>query len=119
MFTRETVFTVPWLPHHDYTPLGTPGAATSNRLSLGFLRAQREGRSLDVLLHKEGRAAVEDRVRKQAWDNPAFAHDLKVRPRQTLERFLGVKIPESASIYVTVEDDDLLEYGLVIPKKPS
>jgi hypothetical protein len=119
MFTRETVFTVAWLPHYDYTPPGTPGAATSNQLSLGFLRAQREERSLDALLHKEGRAAVEDRVRKQAWDNPAFAHDLKIRPRQTLERFLGVKIPESASIYVTVEDDDLLEYGLVIPKKPS
>ena len=116
MFSRKTVFNNLGIARVDYAPAAA-GAARST--DLGFIRAQREGKSIDKLVEKEGRAAVEERVRKEAWANPVFAHNLQVRPTQTLERFLGVKIPKSASINVIVEDEDMQRYGLVIPQKPA
>lgn len=49
--------------------------------------------------------------------DPIFAHDLSMRPRQTLEEFLGVKIADVIDVVVTVEGSR--SFGLVIPEPPA
>jgi hypothetical protein len=58
---------------------------------------------------------LEERIRQQAKTDPYFAHNLRMRPRRTLEEFLGVKIVEDISIHVIVENSNT--FGLVIPQK--
>jgi hypothetical protein len=65
------------------------------------------------LLRREGRGATEQRVIQEAQQDPVFAHNLVARPRQTLEAFLGVKIPETVSLAPIIEDPRRV--GLVIP----
>ena len=77
----------------------------------------KEGKTLTHLIATEGRPAVEARVLAQAKSDPIFAADLKLRPRQTLEAFLGVKIADPIKLSVIVEDS--LTFGLVIPHQQS
>ena len=74
------------------------------------------GKTLEQLVKKEGRDAVQQRVIKAQAD-PIFARDVAVRPRQTLENFLGVKIPEVASVSVIVETPRT--FVIVVPQKPQ
>jgi hypothetical protein len=77
----------------------------------------KEGKTLGILVATEGRAAVEKRVLAHADADPVFRHNLSMRPRQTLEQFLGVQIPELVSLNVVVEDSRT--FGLVIPAQES
>jgi hypothetical protein len=95
----------------------TPLAATVRANSVAYLRAMKEGKTLGILVATEGRAAVEKRVLAHADADPVFRHNLSMRPRQTLEQFLGVQIPELVSLNVVVEDSRT--FGLVIPAQES
>ncbi len=64
-------------------------------------------------MEREGRDATEQRITQQAQEDPVFAHNLVARPRQTLEAFLGVKIPETVSLAPVIENPQ--RFGLVIP----
>jgi len=86
----------------------------AEKVSVGYLNAMKEGKTLGLLIEREGRAAVEKRVIDKAREDPLFAADLKLRPRQTLEMFLGIRIPEVISVDVIVESGD--NFGLIIPK---
>ncbi len=90
---------------------------TEAKLSTGYLRAMKEGKTLGALIQREGRASVEKRIIDKAHADPIFARDLARRSRQTLEAFLDVKIPEVVNLSVTVEDGR--NFGLVIPAKPD
>jgi hypothetical protein len=90
-------------------------AATDTQLSVGYLRAMKEGRTLGKLIEREGRASVQQRVIEKAHADSVFARNLAMRPRQTLETFLGVKIPDVVNVSVVVEDGR--SFGLVVPAK--
>jgi hypothetical protein len=113
LYNREQVFTNLGIAQHDYY-VNTGGAGTS--LSAGYLRAMKEKKTLTSLIESEGREKVQARVIEHAQANPAFAHELKMRPRQALEDFLGVKIAELISLSVIVENPR--SFGVVIPYKP-
>jgi hypothetical protein len=115
LFTREQVFAMN-LPVEIATH-STPLAATVRANSVAYLRAMKEGKTLGILVATEGRAAVEKRVLAHADADPVFRHNLSMRPRQTLEQFLGVQIPELVSLNVVVEDSRT--FGLVIPAQES
>ena len=143
LFTREHVFVnmgvnvagwfldnnpnVPGFPTKaEGKPFAQPGESASAplaaippapALSLSYLRAMKEGKTLTHLIATEGRPSVEGRVLAQAKSDPIFAADLKLRPRQTLEDFLGVKIADPIKLSVIVEDS--LTFGLVIPHQPA
>lgn len=68
---------------------------------------------MPALVEREGRRAIEQRIAQQAQQDPVFAHNLVARPRQTLEAFLGVKIPETVSLAPITENPQ--RFGLVIP----
>jgi hypothetical protein len=89
------------------------GGAVAPKLSKKYLRAIREGKSLGLLIRREGRKAVERPVIERAHHDPVFANDLAFRPRETLEKFLEVAIPEVVSLGVVV--DTPRTFGMVVP----
>ena len=89
-----------------------PGARLGN-VSVPFLRAMKDQNTLGQLVAREGRAAIERRIVEKAQADSIFAHDLVMRPRQTVEKFLGVKIPEV--IAVNVMQELPWSFGIVIP----
>jgi hypothetical protein len=112
LFERATVFNN--LGINQVTHIVTPGAAlAAPKLSTGYLRAMKEGQTLGQLINQEGRASVEARIVKKAQQDSIFANDLTCRPRQTLEEFLGVKIPDVVSLGILVENPRT--FGLVVP----
>ncbi len=112
LFTREKVFTGLGIRHTTHiVPVG--GGFAQEKLSMGYLRAMRESRTLGALIEREGREAVERRVVERAHADPVFAHDLARRPRATLEGFLDIKIPEAVALSIVVENPRT--FGLVIP----
>jgi hypothetical protein len=129
VYLREEVFTgigIPVRTKHVNTGGGFPAAAVAEeavgeaaprQLSFGYLRAMKEGKTLTALIQAEGREAVQSRVIAAAHADPIFAHDLSMRPRQTLEEFLGVKIADVIDVVVTVEGSRT--FGLVIPEPPA
>jgi len=90
---------------------------TDAHLSVGYLRAMKEGRTLGKLIEREGRESVQQRIVEKAHADSVFARNLAMRPRQTLETFLGVKIPEVVNLSVVVESGR--SFGLVIPAKKA
>lgn len=114
-----------WTREYAFTSLGMKttsrvidtggGDEAVTAMSPGSLRAVSEGRSLGQLVAKEGRDTIHKRIIDRAHDDPIFAHNLKLRPRPTLEEFLNVKIPETVAISVVVEDGRT--FGLVVPSK--
>ncbi len=113
LFNRTTVFfslgirqTSQSSPFADTAAAATP--------SLGYLRAVKEGRTLQDLIAREGRAAVERRIVEEAQRDSIFAVNVSRRPRQTLEAFLGVRIPDVVNVTVVVESSR--SFGLVIPQ---
>ena len=74
----------------------------------------KEGKTLGKLIEKVGRGEVEKRILQKAASDPFFAHNLSMRPRPTLEKFLEVKIPEVLDVNIIVEGGRT--FGLVIPQ---
>jgi hypothetical protein len=77
----------------------------------------KEGKTLGLLLQREGREQVASRIIEKAQGDSVFAVELTFRPRQTLEMFLDVKIPEVVSLSVVVEDSGT--FGLVVPRRAN
>lgn len=113
LFARKTVFTGLGLPQKTYIVPNTPPVGQS--LSVGYLRAMKAGRTLRQLVERVGRPAVEAMIIEKAHADPVFARNLEARTRETLEDFLGVKIPEVLGLSVIVERPGT--FGLVIPQK--
>jgi hypothetical protein len=107
---------------HVNTGGGLPAGAADEesaptQLSFAYLRAMKEGKTLTALIQADGRDAVQSRVIAPAHADPIFAHDLRMRPRETLEEFLGVKIADVIDVVVTGEGSRT--FGLVIPEPPG
>lgn len=113
LFARATVFNSLGIRQTSYTvPVGG-GGMVAEKLSVGYLRAMKEERTLGLLIKQQGRAAVEQRIIERAQRDSVFATDLARRPRQTLEKFLGVCIPDVVSVSVVVETPRT--FSLVVP----
>lgn len=117
LFSRKTVFTGLGIKQVSYFVGAGGGGAVSEKLSVGYLRAMKEGKTLGLLLQSEGREQVANRVILKAQEDSVFAVELTLRPRQTLEKFLDVKIPEVVSLSVVVEDSGT--FGLVVPRRTN
>jgi hypothetical protein len=74
-----------------------------------------EGRTLGKLIEREGRPKVEQSIIDKAHEDPVFARNVVMNPRQTLEAFLGVKIPEVIGLSIVAENGRT--FGIVIPQK--
>jgi len=111
LFPRRTVFEGLGITQVDHRMPHRAG----EKLSMGYLRAMKEGKTLGLLIQREGREQVERRIIEKAQSDPIFAWDLQLRTRETLEKFLDVRIPEVISVEVTVENPR--SFALVIPVK--
>ncbi|KST66360.1 hypothetical protein [Mastigocoleus testarum] len=128
LFTREEVFNSlnikeetyklnsgsGYLPNPSSRIPAIVDMATTPTLSKSYLRAHKEGKSLSKLIETEGREKVQQKIIAKAASDSVFAHNLSVRPYQTLEEFLGVKIPEVLDLKIVVEGGKT--FGLVIPE---
>jgi hypothetical protein len=115
LYDRATVFTNLGIRQTTGTVgNGGGGGAVADRLSMSYLRAMKQGKTLGMLIEREGRKAVESRVIQKAHEDSIFANRLAFSPRETLEKFLDVKIPDTVSVSVIVENGRT--YGLVIPR---
>lgn len=112
LFPRKTVFTALKIRKETFAPTYQGGGMAAS-VSSAYLKADQQGNSLPALVAREGRAAIEQRVIEKAQQDSVFAHNLVARPRQTLEAFLGVKIPETVSLAPIIENPQ--RFGLVIP----
>jgi hypothetical protein len=92
-------------------------APSPRRLSTAYLRAMKEGSTLTALVQKRGRQHVQAEVLAKAASDSIFARDLVLRPRQTLEAFLGVKIAEMIDINVFSEGPR--SFSIVLPQPES
>ena len=113
LYSRETVFT--GLQIRTATWQIQDGGEALPKLSFRYLRAMKEGRTLGLLIAREGREAVEKRIIDQVNIDRVFARKLKSHPRKTLEAFLDVRIPETVKVHVTIEDGR--HFGIVIPRQ--
>lgn len=113
LFNRETVFTNLGIRQVTETVPSGGGGTVASELSVSYLRAMKEGKTLGMLIEREGRSAVESRVIQKAHEDSIFANRLAFHPRETLEKFLDVKIPDTVAISVIVEN--ARTFGLVIP----
>lgn len=105
--TRADVFTNWGLPNKtlyiaNYTPPVL--ASTDNR----------PGKTIQEFLEDHSRQDLEARVQKKAAEDPEFYYELVRRPRETLYKFLGLKIPDIVNITVHPERHD--QFHLVLPK---
>jgi hypothetical protein len=111
LFARKTVFNDLGIPQKTYGVDAAPMAAQA--LSVGYLRAMKSGKTIGRLVEQQGREAIQQRVIKRAHEDPVFAASLRHRPRQTLESFLGVKIPETVTIRAVLESPR--SFTIVVP----
>jgi len=112
LYPRATVFNHLGIRQTTYYVFSA-GGPTAAKLSTAYLRAMKAGNTLGNLIEREGREAIQNRIIAKALQDPVFADDLKFRPRETIEKFLGVKIPEVVGISVIVETPR--NFGLVVP----
>ena len=121
LFKREDVFKNLGIKTATYYVQNTQGppmaAARAPNISLDYMRAVKPGQTLGQLLAREGRPQIEQRVLEQAKNDPVFHHDLRKRPRMTLEKFLGVKIPEVITLNIWQEFP--WSFGIVLPSQSS
>jgi hypothetical protein len=113
LFSRKTVFTGLGIQQTTYQVPAGGGGYVKDKLSASYLRAMKEGRTLGLLIQREGREQVEKRIIEKAQQDSVFANDLALRPRQTLQKFLDVAIPEVVSVSVIVETPRT--FALVVP----
>jgi hypothetical protein len=115
LFPRATAFTGLGIPQTTvYVPAGG-GGAVGSKLSMSYLRAMKEGHTLGRLIETEGRENVQRRIIEKAQRDSVFAKNLAMRPRQTIEKFLNVLIPEVVSVSAIVETPRT--FALVVPMK--
>lgn len=112
LFPRKTVFTELGIRQEGYSPVYS-GSAIATAVSSDYLKADQQGNTLPALVESQGRAAIEQRVIQKAQEDAVFAQRLAKYPRQTLEEFLEVKIPETLSLSIVIENPQ--HYGLVVP----
>ena len=117
LFNRAALFANPSIPTAQYYVPNYGGGPVGRlgNVSVDFLRAMKNQQTLGQLIAREGRAEIERRIVQQAQSDPIFAHDLHMRPRMTVEKFLGVKIPEVIAVHAFQELP--WSFGLVIPAK--
>jgi hypothetical protein len=115
LFTRATVFTNLGIRQTTYIVAVGGGGMVADKLSMDYLRAMKTGKTLGQLTQREGRESVQRRVIEKAQQDPVFADNLAKRPRQTLESFLDVKIPEVVSMSVIVETPRT--FAIVVPQR--
>lgn len=115
LFNRATVFS--GLGINTTTrvvPVGG-GGGVGDKLSMSYLRAMKTGNTLGMLIEREGREAVQQRVIAKAQEDSVFAANLAMRPRQTIAEFLNVQIPEVVSVSAIVETPRT--FAVVVPMK--
>ena len=123
LFNREDVFTklgIKTTTYYVQNSAGPPMAGAhvqAPNISLDYVRAMNQGQTLGQLLAREGRPQIEQRVMEQVKSDSVFAHDLRMRPRMTLEKFLGVKIPEVITLNIVQEFP--WSFGFVLPSPIS
>ena len=78
-------------------------------------RTAAQGRTLGTLVKREGRENLQKMIIAEAQNDPVFARSVVARPRETLEKFLGIKIPER--IYLSVVQETAGSCAIVIPAK--
>ncbi len=84
-------------------------------LSTKYKQAMVDGGTLGALAAKEGRSNLEARIIKKAQEDHVFAMRLGLNPREALEEFLGVAIPETLGLNVVIERGNT--YSMVVPRK--
>jgi len=115
LYARATVFNNLNIKQTTHIVATGGGGAVADKLSVGYLRAMKEGNTLGLLIAREGRAAVQQRIIEKAQQDSVFANDLALRPRQTLEEFLGIRIPEVVSVTAVIETPRT--FSLVVPMR--
>lgn len=115
LYPRATVFTGLNIRQTEFTVATGSAGPVATSLSKDYLRAMKAGNTLGKLVEKEGRDSIQQRVIEKAQTDPVFARDVAMRTRQTLEDFLGVKIPEAVSVSVVVETPRT--FAIVVPQK--
>ena len=113
LFNRATVFNQLNIRTTTHDVPSGGGGRVAEKVSMGYLRAAATGQTIGQLIQRLGRDAVERQIIERAHQDQVFASDLALRPRQTLERFLDVRIPEVVSVSVIVESPSV--FGLVVP----
>jgi hypothetical protein len=113
LFPRATVFNGLGISRAtQIVPVGG-GGAVADKLSMSYLRAMKHGQTLGKLIEREGRETVERRIIDKAHQDSAFRAQLALQPRQTLQDFLGVHIPEVVSVNVVVETPRT--FAMIVP----
>jgi hypothetical protein len=113
LFPRATVFNGLGISRATHVvPVGG-GGAVAGKLSMSYLRAMKHGQTLGKLIEREGRETVERRIIDKAHQDSAFRAQLALQPRQTLQDFLGVHIPEVVSVNVVVETPRT--FAMIVP----
>ena len=111
LFMRHEVFTN--LKIRSTSSHGGGVEADTAPTTRAYLRAVAKGETLATLVAREGRPAIEARIKEEAANNALFANKLETMPRQTLQSFLGVLIPDTVTLNIIVERQGT--FGLVIP----
>jgi hypothetical protein len=70
----------------DWPVVGAAGAAVADKVSIAYLRAMKEGRTLGQLIKREGRDAIEARIIEKAQQDSIFAHALTNPPQTNIGR---------------------------------
>ncbi len=113
LYPRKTVFNDLGIKQTTHIVAVPSGGGIG--LSMSYKRAMVEERTLGKLVEREGRENIQQMVIAEAQKDPVFARNVVARPRETLENFLGVKIPES--IYLSVIQETAGNFAIVIPVK--
>lgn len=113
LYPRKTVFNDLGIKQTTHIVAVPSGGGIG--LSMSYKRAMVEERTLGKLVEREGRENIQQMVIAEAQKDPVFARNVVARPRETLESFLGVKIPES--IYLSVIQETAGNFAIVIPVK--
>ena len=114
LYPRKTVFTLLGIKQTTYV-VNDPTTPPMAAVSFAYLRAYKQQRTLSQLVAEKGEKWVKKQIRQRAEKDAVFRHNLAMRPHQTIETFLGVKIPEVLDLRVVVEHGRT--FGLVIPKQ--
>lgn len=90
---------------------------TSREYLKEYLKAEQEGKTLPILVQEQGREAIENRVSQKAQEDGVFALNLAEDPKQTIQNFFDIKIPELVQLTSILANT--LSYGLVIHSDQS
>lgn len=115
LYNRATVFNALGISNARYIVPTGGGGIHAKDLTISYLRAMKNGKTLGALVNKEGREVIQNRIIEKAQEDLVFKTKLALRPRQTLEDFLEIKIPEVISLSVIIETPRT--FAFVVPMK--